>query len=583
MIREKIEVLEGEENEARSKSHFHEIEQKWEVLLSSSNLHWDDLREVLKEYNRFRLRNLLVLRKKRPAVLLGYVNDHHFPNFHTLELLKIADVVSLTTSVEKENSSIDRIYYLPSTDDFSTIRKRFPKGFRPNLFLDMQAAHGHMQPNGLSQMPFPTVAGICHHQHGPAAKTICEMFDVVLPVGKVFSPACSYQKAKVFNLPFGLNWASFHQSLGEPSDWKSRQIDVSVTFSKNNNPAYHGLRDQVIQCVENFKSKWSEQYVVKIESNLSKAEYVNLLKNSKISINVVAINGPYNYRTCEIINSGALLFQANVVEQGLKFSLDGVLDEEKDFISFDSKNLEEKLIYFLSNPEKGNLVALNGQERMKSEYSYDGMLKELLNFLKIEDQLAKKRQINLPKDQFLLGKLLWQQHQKQDIQLLGAAFLGNILNDEEDNLRFFSNTLAILPELLNSLGFETIKQLVAKRSNDLAESLDPKNLKQIAVKLLSVKMDHVAMWYNFIALSIDFQWSTKEVLQEITDQALKNNLWEGYSQHWLLRPPLRLPHENQEGFHSLRYENFFLPLMKTKNYPEEWIAYRNFLIALVNI
>ena len=583
MIGEKIEVLEGEENEARSKSHFHEIEQKWEVLLSSSNLHWDDLREVLKEYNRFRLRNLLVLRRKRPAVLLGYVNDHHFPNFHTLELLKIADIVSLTTSVEKENSSIDRIYYLPSTDDFSTIRKRFPKGFRPNLFLDMQAAHGHMQPNGLSQMPFPTVAGICHHQHGPAAKTICEMFDVVLPVGKVFSPACSYQKAKVFNLPFGLNWASFHQSLGEPSDWKSRQIDVSVTFSKNNNPAYHGLRDQVIQCVENFKSKWSEQYVVKIESNLSKAEYVNLLKNSKISINVVAINGPYNYRTCEIINSGALLFQANVVEQGLKFSLDGVLDEEKDFISFDSKNLEEKLIHFLSNPEKGNLVALNGQERMKSEYSYDGMLKELLNFLKIEDQLAKKRQINLPKDQFLLGKLLWQQHQKQDIQLLGAAFLGNILNDEEDNLRFFSNTLAILPELLNSLGFETIKQLVAKRSNDLAESLDPKNLKQIAVKLLSVKMDHVAMWYNFIALSIDFQWSTKEVLQEITDQALKNNLWEGYSQHWLLRPPLRLPHENQEGFHSLRYENFFLPLMKTKNYPEEWIAYRNFLIALVNI
>lgn len=583
MIGEKIEVLEGEENEARSKSHFDEIEQKWEVLLSSSNLHWDDLREVLKEYNRFRLRNLLVLRKKRPAVLLGYVNDHHFPNFHTIELLKIADIVSLTTSVEKENSSIDRIYYLPSTDDFSTIRKRFPKGFRPNLFLDMQAAHGHMQPNGLSQMPFPTVAGICHHQHGPAAKTICEMFDVVLPVGKVFSPACSYQKAKVFNLPFGLNWASFHQSLGEPSDWKSRQIDVSVTFSKNNNPAYHGLRDQVIQCVENFKSKWSEQYVVKIESNLSKAEYVNLLKNSKISINVVAINGPYNYRTCEIINSGALLFQANVVEQGLKFSLDGVLDEEKDFISFDSKNLEEKLIHFLSNPEKGNLVALNGQKRMKSEYSYDGMLKELLNFLKIEDQLAKKRQINLPKDQFLLGKLLWQQHQKQDIQLLGAAFLGNILNDEEDNLRFFSNTLAILPELLNSLGFETIKQLVAKRSNDLAESLDPKNLKQIAVKLLSVKMDHVAMWYNFIALSIDFQWSTKEVLQEITDQALKNNLWEGYSQHWLLRPPLRLPHENQEGFHSLRYENFFLPLMKTKNYPEEWIAYRNFLIALVNI
>ena len=137
-----------------------------------------------------------------------------------------------------------------------------------------------------------------------------------------------------------------------------------------------------------------------------------------------------------------------------------------------------------------------------------------------------------PKDKFLLGKYLWQQSQQKDIQFLGSAFLGNILKEEKDTIRFFSNILAILPELIHSLGFDTLKSLIAARSNDLADSLDPIILNKIAVQLLSVKMDHVAMWYNFLSLSVDFQWSPKEVLQQIADQAMKNNTWEGYSQEW---------------------------------------------------
>jgi hypothetical protein len=431
-------------------------------------------------------------------------------------------------------------------------------------------------------MPFPTVAGICHHQQGPAAKTICEMFDFVMPVGKVFSPGCNYQKAKMLSLPFGFNWASFHRFFNAATKWDSREVDVSVTFGKTSNPVYQGIRDQVIELMEKFKSKWTGKFVVKIASNLSKSDYRNLLANSKISINVVAINGPYNYRSCEIVNSGALLFQTNVISEELGFCLDDVLEDETDFIFFDSSNLEEKLLYFLDHTEKSKQISESAQNRLKSEFSYDKMLISLFSKVKSQTIGSSINENNLSKDKFLLGKYLWQQSQQKDIQFLGSAFLGNILKEEKDTIRFFSNILAILPELIHSLGFDTLKSLIAARSNDLADSLDPNNLKQIAVQLLSVKMDHVAMWYNFLSLSVDFQWSPKEVLQQIADQAMKNNTWEGYSQEWLLRFPSKLPENHKEDFNTVRYQHFILPLMRAKNYQEEWGAYRNAMVSLVN-
>lgn len=572
-----IEALEKEEKLARSKNHYQEIEQKWEQLIELA----DDsqLFTSLKRYNLFRLRNLLVLKKKRPALLLGYINDSHFPNFHTYELLKVADVVSLTTT-EKEPKSEDRVYYFPSSDNFITIRKKLPKGFKPQLFWDMQAAHGHLHPLGLSSMPFPTVAGICHHQHGPAVKTICEMFDFVLPVSQTFSPSCSYQNAKVLNQPFGINWASFHKSFPSEKAWNSRKFDISLTFSNTSSQAYHGLRNEVVQEMENFKSKWAKKYNIEIVQNLSKTDYKKLLENSKISINVVAINGPYNYRTCEVINSGALLFQANVIEDGLKFSFESELDIDQDFVSFTPQNLEQKLIHFLGNPKQAFKIAENAKQGIKNKFSYDKLFKNLLASVEKFDLEKLKNDSQVNNDKFLLGKFLWQQHQNQDVQFLGSAFLGNYLSEEKDTILFFSNTLAILPEIMNSLGFNFLKSLVAKHSSSLAESLDKNNLKQIAVQLLSVKMDNIAMWYNFTALSMDFDWSPKEVLQQIVDQAFRKKEWEGFSSVWLLRVCSRSLDKKQEEFIEIRYRSLFLPLMKCTNYKDEWIAYRDFIISL---
>ena len=150
-----------------------------------------------------------------------------------------------------------------------------------------------------------------------------------------------------------------------------------------------------------------------------------------------------------------MLFQANVTDPGLKFSLDDVLRDEKEFISYNLDNLEERLLHFLEHPELASSIAQDAQKRLKTKYSYDALFKQLLDLLK--DDIGKKQvdKNSLVNDKFFVGKLLWQQHQNKEVQQIGAAFLLNILGEEKDTIRFFSNILAILPELIQAVGFES--------------------------------------------------------------------------------------------------------------------------------
>ena len=578
MNNEKIVELESEEQTARGKNHLLEIESKWlEFIGQAEN---NTVFEILIRYNRFRLRNLNLLRKRK-ALLLGYVNDHTFPNFHTQEFLKVADVISLTTE-DKNISEIDRISYIPAKDDFFSIRKKFPKGFMPNLFWDLQAAHGHIHPLGLSKIPFPSVASVCHVQHGPAVKTISEIFDFILPVGKIFSASLSYGKAKVLNFPFGINWASFHNNILNPANWREREIDVSVTFSASSNPVYGNLRNQVLQKIEEFKEKHAH-FKIKVECNLDIYAYRDLLSKSKISLNVVAANGPFNYRSCEVVNSGALLFQSNVEKHGLPFQNEGILEENKHFVRFNCENLEPLLLEYLKDDKKCESIVRGAYSQLKDNYSYEKLFSFLLEELEEKKIIRDSVQPMVEWDLFLLGSFLWQQHQQKDLQLLGGAFIGRSLSDEKNDLRFFSNCLAILPELVASLGFDFLRNLIESRSPKLALTLDPQDLRQVGVQLFSVKMNHIALLYNFLSLSTEFNWSPPEVLLPIVEEAFKDKEWKEFSSDWLLRAGNQPSTIESTPYTELRYKYLFLPLMKTESKSGEWNAYRDYLIKLLSL
>ncbi|MBT3638496.1 MAG: hypothetical protein HN531_16310, partial [Opitutae bacterium] len=263
------ELLDLEKNQATCE--LNELEKRWFDLIDDcEGSDW----KVLVLHNRFRVRNLQNLETQRPHILIGAVNDSNFPNFHPVELLWIADVVSLTTQPE-DDQTIERISYSLVNDSFDSIVARLPEGFKPICYWDSQAEHGHPQPMGLANSPFPTIASICHVFHSPATKRLLEVFDYVLPLGAVFDECLSTSKSKVLRVPFGLNWASldclFDQEVA-PKD-----IDVSVTFTESNSPPYGELRNQVVRKMEELKSKWSDRFDVVIEGGLSKEDYLRLL------------------------------------------------------------------------------------------------------------------------------------------------------------------------------------------------------------------------------------------------------------------------------------------------------------------
>lgn len=564
--------------EIRSSCKIEDIESSWVKLIDDCD---DSVWEVLVAYNKFRLRNLEHVKIERPAIIIGAVNDSHFPNFHTVELLKFADVVSLTT--QKNNTDdIDRLYYSIVNDSFQDIIKRLPTGFKPICFWDSQAEHSHPQPMGLSDVPFATVASICHIFHSPAINRLLEIFDYVLPVGRVFDQYLSKGKSKILKIPFGLNWASMHHF--NKSDVIRKDVDVSLTFGSSEDPVYRNLRNEILTKTKIFQQKYSEKFNIVIESNLENKRYTELLNRSKISINVVGINGPYNYRTCEIMNAGALLFQSNVSSHNISPDAEELFFDGEDYIGFNVENFEGKLLSVLNDKEKIVEIAQNGKKKLEEKFNYKNlfldMIKQVQNDTKeqISDvNFEVKDKMNLINN-FNLGAFLWEQYQKPDLRVIGAGLVAKIL-PQFDTLRFFTNLLAILPELLDKFGFDFVFSLIERKNKQFADTLDTQSLQGLVIKIYSLFPDHVAMVHNMISILIENNLIDRGQLPSLVNQAFVGKEWKDYHKGWLLRYPIL----NDNLSSEIRYEKLSMPLVLAKNNADEWKAYRDYLLSISNL
>ena len=573
---------------SRSCEDVNEIEDGWVQLIQDCN---DSDWSFLIQYNLFRLRNLPKLNIVRPAVIIGAVNNGHFPDFHTVELLKIADIISLTTLKENE-TEIDRLYYSLVNDSIQSIITRLPEGFKPFLFWDSQAEHGHPQPLGLANAPFPTVASICHVFYSPAIKRLLEVFDYVLPLGKVFDQYLDYSNSQVLRIPFGLNWASMHHLYEK--EGVEKNIDVSVTFSSSGSGPYAELRSDVLSKMESLKAKYSDKYNIVIQSGLAKEKYTEILQKSRISVNVVGFHGPYNYRTCEVINAGALLFQANVESHGVKMDSAELFADGDHFVSFDLGNLENKLLEFLSDPGRVSSVAQKARERLENDLNYKNLFNQLFEKLKELEKgknnesgsVAKsfsekfKKAVQSPVKKigdFHSASFLWEQTNKKSLRFIGAGLLSRMLPQLDDS-KFYCNLLAIIPEIFEEFGFAYLKSLIASKDRQFADSLPSNDLKQIVIQIYSLQHDHVVMAYNMISLAMENDWIDRAQLPALANQAFGGKAWEEFDMSWLLRYPILAGEGNQKAL----YDKFQIPLLLAKGNPEIWIVYRDYLLHLAN-
>jgi|GEM_PF-3006839 len=342
--------------------------------------------DILLRYNEFRIANASILPKTRPQILIGGPIGIEYPNLHSSPLFEVADVVCLTAS-QNPFPLASAIFCRPSTFFFD-ILKRLPPGFNPDFYWDNQVEHNHFIPAGIELAPFPTVASVSHTYLHKSIEHICELFDLVIPVSKFYGTILEkkYPK-KIINLPFGLNWASFDHLL-TPTFNKS--IDVSLIFGDDNPSIYCHHRTRVIDLFKKFKEKYKDRFLIEITSKLSNASYIELLKKSRITINVTGINGPYNYRTIEAICSGSMVFQYKWEHDFFENDFSELFVEETHGVTFNYENFESKLLYYLENKELVKKIAKEAYEFLTENFQYKTLYQKLI-------QSVKEAAVTLPR------------------------------------------------------------------------------------------------------------------------------------------------------------------------------------------
>lgn len=417
----------------------HQLEAKLEQLYQT-RFHNNVL--LLAYRNEFRVKYAKSLKIKKPRILLGQINYDIYPNFQSLPLLHFADVVSLSNQ-SSHGGRADRLVFDYKYGDLSEAVKQLPEGFSPDYFWDPQVCGRSLPPIGLEKLPFPSVAGICHTFRAINTLRLANLYDAVAPVSSFFVPF--YQSfnpnCMVLDVPFGGNWGSFHYTTANSS--AVRDIDFLVSFSGSERYEYGGWRDKAILLAEEFKEKYGDRFNVVFISGVSPDIYVKHLLRAKIALNVVGFNGPYNYRTCEIINHGAVLMQLEVEFEGFAQNLAKYLTPGKDFISVNATNFSSKLLEYLNNPSEIQSMASEARNRLIREYSYQSIHTQLWKQLATSNLGDRKSKANEQARNRLLQLSSAPPGHQHKLEVFIETALGQVDLSSSDSIRMAMLALSI--------------------------------------------------------------------------------------------------------------------------------------------
>lgn len=332
---------------------------------------------LLLRYNRFRVANARHLAPDRPRVVIGGMNATLYPNFHTTPLLQVADVVSLTfTPVADPPATPDRVYFDLNRDSMADLPDRLPDGFVPSLFWDNQVCGDHSLPRDLALAPFPTAGGLCHHFRVFQTLAASRLFDMVAPLSTAFTGFFrTLTDRMVLDLPFGLNWGSFHHLIAAGTG--PRPIDLAVTFDARADFQSLDQRSVAVALAQDLARRCAGRYRIEFFSGLSREKYFEVLQQSRIALNVVGIHGPYNYRTCEVINAGAMLLQMRYDHPFIRTDMDDYFVDGREFVSFTAEDFERKALHYLAHENERYRIAEAGRRRLVGDYGYGRLYRNL--------------------------------------------------------------------------------------------------------------------------------------------------------------------------------------------------------------
>ena len=181
-----------------------------------------------------------------------------------------------------------------------------------------------------------------------------------------------YHRDGIFNVLL-TQWATNGANLNPPL--KAKKCIYPVTFVG----AAHGNRRQQIRHLKSlgvavtcFGYGWPSGPV-------SSQDIPKIMRESVISLNFSNASGrggkQIKARTFEVPGAGGFLLTEYA--PGLKTVYE--IGKEID-VFYNSKELAEKIQYYLSHPDKRDQMALAGYDRTRSEHTYEGRLKKVIDF-----------------------------------------------------------------------------------------------------------------------------------------------------------------------------------------------------------
>ncbi len=483
-----------------------EVEEKFQVLLERYKNNFK-LKFI---YNEFRIANASHLPRTRPQILLGGPIGLNYPNIHSYFLFEVADVVCLTC-VEKAYSYTSAIHCSPNSLFFEILTK-LPPGFHPDFYWDNQIEHRHYIPPGIEIAPFPIVASVCHTFLHKSIEYVCELFDKVISISSFHGDLLRKKYGdKVIDIPFGINWASFNRTV-EPQ-WDNKSIDLCVTFSEHTSPAYANKRNQLLQWVREFNEKHPGRFSIEFLSDLTMDKYLEVLKKSRITLNITGVHGSYNYRTLEAISTGSMVFQYDWDGDFFENKFSDLFQDEVHGAGFNKDSFEKKLLYYLENPEITQKIAKTAHVYLEENYSYKKLYEELIRKVK-ESSIQIPRKITGKQGYFLVDMIYYYQNSLMQKNMVYGV-LG--VDEQESWIRF--NNLMILTLSLDLTGLGCV-MLVAEVPEPLSrlKHADLWNLCQNFYQsaLASVPLEYlwIVRW-NYFLLSLEMKMASKMDFQEV--------------------------------------------------------------------
>ena len=338
-------------------------------------------------HNRFRLSHPALVSQDRPKVLLGGRNDAHFPSVSTLPLLRVADVVSLTTRSGPERP--DRLRYDYWNERLVDVLPRLPAGFRPDVYLDGGLSQRPCVPLGLEEAPFLTVAELDDAHPTQELLAAAGLFDVLVPRSRSLArtlEGCT--ETLVLQLPFGL--ASEHadprvttrEGNAGDAEGNTDRIDVLILLED----ATSALTSFLTAAAQRMRARAGSRAAIVLLREADAEARVAAIARSRVVVRAVTPEQPHDGITATVLAAGALLVELER-HQGCNSSQ---LVDGTEVVRVTPETLEERLDELLSSPQRIREIAWTARGRQEQEYASEGLYRKLFEALEDIEALEKR-------------------------------------------------------------------------------------------------------------------------------------------------------------------------------------------------